>query len=77
MIAPSIDYYDRAWDEARHGVPSSRPFSQMVIQSATDPTVAPEGQHTLSLWCHHFPYALATMNGRNWTSTSPACRTMK
>ena len=59
MIAPSLDYYDRAWEEARHGKPASRPFSQMVIQSATDPTVAPEGKHTLSLWCHHFPYALA------------------
>jgi phytoene dehydrogenase-like protein len=60
MIAPSIDYYDRAWEEARHGHPATRPFSQMVIQSATDPTVAPEGRHTLSLWCHHCPYALAS-----------------
>ncbi|MBV8831684.1 MAG: NAD(P)/FAD-dependent oxidoreductase [Hyphomicrobiales bacterium] len=59
MIAPSLDYYDRAWDEARRGLPATSPFSQMVIQSATDPTVAPEGKHTLSLWCHHFPYALA------------------
>ena len=59
MIAPSLDYYDRAWIEARQGRPASRPFSQMVIQSATDPTVAPEGKHTLSLWCHHFPYAPA------------------
>jgi phytoene dehydrogenase-like protein len=62
MIAPSLDYYDRAWVEARHGRPASRPFGQMVIQSATDPTVAPEGKHTLSLWCHHFPYALAEGN---------------
>ena len=60
MIAPSLDYFDRAWEESRHGVPASRPFSQMLIQSATDPTVAPEGKHTLSLWCHHFPYALAS-----------------
>ncbi len=60
MIAPSLDYFDRAWEESRHGVPASRPFSQMLIQSATDPTVAPEGQHTLSLWCHHFPYELAS-----------------
>lgn len=59
MIAPSLDYYDRAWDEGKRGVPSTRPFSQMIIQSATDPTVAPEGRHTLSLWCHHFPYRLA------------------
>ncbi|MBV9563169.1 MAG: NAD(P)/FAD-dependent oxidoreductase, partial [Bradyrhizobium sp.] len=59
MVAPSVDYYDRAWQEAREGRPATRPFSQMIIQSATDPTVAPEGKHTLSLWCHHFPYALA------------------
>ncbi len=58
MIAPSLDYYEDAWDEAKHGVPSTRPFSQMIIQSATDPSVAPEGKHTLSLWCHHFPYRL-------------------
>lgn len=59
MIAPSLDYMDRAWDETKRGVPSSQPFSQMVIQSATDPTVAPEGKHVLMLWCHHFPYQLA------------------
>lgn len=59
MISPSLDYMDRAWDEAKRGLPPSRPFSQMVIQSATDPSVAPPGKHTLSLWCHHFPYKLS------------------
>jgi phytoene dehydrogenase-like protein len=59
MIAPSLDYMERAWDEGKRGIPSTRPFSQMIIQSATDPTVAPEGRHTLSLWCHHFPFTLA------------------
>jgi phytoene dehydrogenase-like protein len=58
MIAPSLDYYHDAWKESQLGKPATRPFSQMIIQSATDPTVAPEGKHTLSLWCHHFPYAL-------------------
>jgi phytoene dehydrogenase-like protein len=58
MIAPSIDYLERAWDEAKYGRPSSRPFSQMFFQSATDPTLAPAGQHTLSMWGHHFPYRL-------------------
>ena len=28
MIAPSLNYMDRAWDEAKRGLPSSRPFSQ-------------------------------------------------
>ena len=59
MIATSLDYYARAWDEGERGLPSTRPFSQIIIQSATDPTVAPKGRHTLSLWCHHFPYRLA------------------
>lgn len=59
MIAPSIEYLERAWDEAKYGVPSTRPFTQFVIQSATDPTLAPEGRHTLSLWGHHFPRRLA------------------
>jgi phytoene dehydrogenase-like protein len=58
MIAPSVDYLEHAWDEAKYGRPSSRPFSQMFIQSATDPTLAPAGQHTLSMWGHHFPYRL-------------------
>jgi len=30
-----------------------------IIQSASDPTLAPEGRHTISLWGHHFPYDLA------------------
>jgi len=59
IIAPSLAYLERAWDEAKYGVPSSHPFTQFVIQSATDPTLAPEGKHTLSLWGHHFPYRLA------------------
>jgi phytoene dehydrogenase-like protein len=58
MIAPSVDYLERAWDEAKYGRPSSQPFSQMFFQSATDPTLAPAGGHTLSMWGHHFPYRL-------------------
>ncbi len=59
IIAPSINYLERAWDETKYGRPSTRPFTQFVIQSATDPTLAPEGKHTVSLWGHHFPYRLA------------------
>jgi phytoene dehydrogenase-like protein len=60
IIAPSITYLEQAWDEAKYGRSSSAPFTQFVIQSATDPTLAPEGRHTVSLWGHHFPYQLAT-----------------
>jgi phytoene dehydrogenase-like protein len=59
MIAPSVDYFERAWDEAKWGKPASRPFSQFSIQSAADPSLAPEGRQTLSLWGHHVPKAMA------------------
>ena len=39
MITPSLDYMERAWDEAKYGRPSSRPFTHFIIQSATDPSL--------------------------------------
>jgi phytoene dehydrogenase-like protein len=59
MITPSLDYMERAWDEAKYGRPSSRPFTHFIIQSATDSSLAPGGHHTISLWGHHFPYQLS------------------
>jgi phytoene dehydrogenase-like protein len=59
MITPSLDYMERAWDEAKYGRPSAQPFTHFIIQSATDPSLAPPGHHTVSLWGHHFPYRLA------------------
>ncbi len=59
VIAPSIEYLERAWDAVKYGLPSARPFTQFIIQSASDSTLAPEGRHCLSLWGHHFPYRLA------------------
>ena len=56
MITPSLDYMEQAWDEAKYGRPSSRPFTHFIIQSATDPSLAPAGHHTISLWGHHVPY---------------------
>ena len=56
MITPSLDYMEQAWDEAKYGRPSSRPFTHFIIQSATDPSLAPAGHHTVSLWGHHVPY---------------------
>lgn len=56
MITPSLDYMEQAWDEAKYGRPSTRPFTHFIIQSATDPSLAPPGHHTVSLWGHHVPY---------------------
>jgi phytoene dehydrogenase-like protein len=59
FIAPSIDYFQRAYEDARHGRPADDPIFSVHTQSAVDPTVAPEGKHTLSIFSQYFPYDLA------------------
>ncbi|MEA2597808.1 MAG: hypothetical protein QOF01_4277 [Thermomicrobiales bacterium] len=59
FIGPSIDYFQRAFEDARNGRPSDEPFFSVHTQSAVDPTVAPEGKHTLSIFTQYFPYDLA------------------
>jgi phytoene dehydrogenase-like protein len=59
FVGPSIDYFQRAFEDARSGRPSEYPFFSVHTQSAVDPTVAPEGKHTLSIFTQYFPYDLA------------------
>lgn len=55
-IAPSIDYMDRAHADATRGRSSEKPLMEMVIQSANDPTVAPQGMHTLTVSAKFAPF---------------------
>ena len=57
-IAPSIDYLERAYDDAKYGRFSRRPFMDIVIPSLTDPTVAPPGKHVMSIFVQYAPYHL-------------------
>jgi phytoene dehydrogenase-like protein len=57
-IAPSIDYLERAYDDAKYGAFSRKPFMDCVIPSLTDPTVAPPGKHTMSIFVQYAPYNL-------------------
>jgi phytoene dehydrogenase-like protein len=57
-IAPSIDYLERAYDDAKYGQFSRKPFMDIVIPSLTDPTVAPPGKHTMSIFVQYAPYNL-------------------
>src|SRR5439155_14805167 len=47
-ISPGVDYMDRAYDQAKYGEFSRRPYMDMVIPTLTDPSVAPPGKHILS-----------------------------
>ena len=57
-IAPGIDYLERAYDEAKYGEFSRRPYLNIVIPSLVDPTVAPPGKHVLSAFVQYAPYHL-------------------
>ncbi|MDX1998198.1 MAG: NAD(P)/FAD-dependent oxidoreductase [Thermoanaerobaculia bacterium] len=57
-IAPSIDYLERAYDDAKYGAFSKKPFMDIVIPSLTDPTVAPPGKHVMSIFVQYAPYHL-------------------
>ncbi|MGI8540660.1 MAG: phytoene desaturase family protein [Rubrobacteraceae bacterium] len=59
VINPSIDYLQAAWEDAKSGRPSERPFMEGYIQSATESGLAPLGKHTMSLFCQYAPYELA------------------
>jgi phytoene dehydrogenase-like protein len=62
-ISPSVDYMERAYDEAKYGRPSSRPYIDIVIPSLTDPSVAPPGKHVMSCFVQYAPYDL---RGGSW-----------
>jgi phytoene dehydrogenase-like protein len=57
-ISPSVDYMERAYDEAKYGDFSSRPYIDVVIPSLTDPSVAPPGKHVMSCFVQYAPYKL-------------------
>jgi phytoene dehydrogenase-like protein len=59
-ISPSVDYMERAYDQAKYGEFSSRPYIDMVIPTLTDPSVAPPGKHILSCFVQYAPYQLRT-----------------
>ncbi len=57
-ISPSVEYMERAYDEAKYGDFSSRPYIDIVIPTLTDPSVAPPGKHVMSCFVQYAPYKL-------------------
>ena len=55
-ISPSVDHMERAYDQAKYGEFSRRPYIDMVIPTLTDPSVAPPGKHILSCFVQYAPY---------------------
>jgi len=61
-ISPGVEYMERAYDEAKYGRFSRRPYIDMVIPSLTDPSVAPPGKHVMSCFVQYAPYNLKEGN---------------
>jgi phytoene dehydrogenase-like protein len=57
-ISPSIDYLERAYDDAKYGRFSRRPYLDVVIPSLLDPAMAPAGKHVMSIFVQYAPYDL-------------------
>ncbi|HSP62908.1 MAG TPA: NAD(P)/FAD-dependent oxidoreductase, partial [Pyrinomonadaceae bacterium] len=61
-ISPSVEYMERAYDDAKYGRYSRRPYIDMVIPTLTDPSVAPPGKHVMSCFVQYAPYNLREGN---------------
>ncbi len=61
-ISPSIDYLERAYDDAKYGSFSREPYIDIVIPSAIDPGMAPPGKHVMSCFVQYAPHRLREGN---------------
>ena len=57
-VGPTIDYLERAFDEAKYGDYSKQPYMDITIPTLTDPQLAPEGKHVMSVYVQFTPYNL-------------------
>jgi phytoene dehydrogenase-like protein len=69
-ISPSVEYMERAYDDAKYGNFSRRPYIDMVIPTLTDPSIAPPGKHIMSCFVQYAPYKLRP--GLNWDDQKEA-----
>ena len=68
-LAPSLTYLEKAADDAKYGRISAHPFLDATIPTLTDPTLAPAGQHIMTITMQYAPYCL---RDGDWTSEREA-----
>ncbi len=59
-ISPSVEYLERAWDDAKYGRPSQHPYIELVFPTAHEPGLAPDGRHIALAFTQYGPYQLAS-----------------
>jgi phytoene dehydrogenase-like protein len=63
-IGPTLDYLERAYDDAKYGWPSTEPILELTLPTSVDRTIAPVDKHLLSIFVQYAPYKLA--DGKSW-----------
>ncbi len=63
-FSPSVEYMERAYDDAKYGRFSRRPYIDAIIPTLVDPAMAPPGKHVMSCFVQYAPYHLA--GGAAW-----------
>jgi phytoene dehydrogenase-like protein len=64
-ICPSVEYMERAWDDAKYGRPSRAPMLECTIPTCYDDSLAPPGKHLMNIFVQYAPYRLSE---GNWSS---------
>jgi phytoene dehydrogenase-like protein len=62
-VCPSMNYIERAYDDAKYGRPAANPLLECTMATALDDTLAPPGKHIVSMFVQYAPYHL---NGTTW-----------
>ena len=57
-VSPSLEYLERAYDDAKYGAFSRHPYMDCILPSMIDPGMAPPGQHVMSVFVQYAPYTL-------------------
>jgi phytoene dehydrogenase-like protein len=65
QISPEIDYLERAFDESKYGNFSRNPYLEITFPSLSDPSLAPAGQHVMSIYMQYAPYKLRDSDWEN------------
>ncbi|HEX5070145.1 MAG TPA: NAD(P)/FAD-dependent oxidoreductase [Vicinamibacterales bacterium] len=69
LVAPELDYLERAFDATKYGEISEQPWLEISVPSVIDPALAPEGGHVMSVAVHFAP---RTLRSQTWSEAKPA-----
>jgi phytoene dehydrogenase-like protein len=64
-VCPSMEYVDRAWEDAKSGRPSEHPLVEITIPTTYDDSIAPPGKHIMCIFAQYAPY---TLKAASWDS---------